>query len=62
MPAKKTILNFTLLKAEGFDKNYHTRLISDNTAPKKIYYCALYNYCFRIITQNELTYKEIQKL
>ena len=59
---QKVIVNFTLLKAEGFDKNYYTRLISVNTAQKKIYYYALYNFCFRIITQNDLTYIEIQKL
>jgi len=59
---EKVTVNLNLLNADGFDINYYTRVISENTSQGKINYCVLYNYIFRIIKQNELTYIEIQKL
>jgi hypothetical protein len=59
----KAILNFDLLKAEGFDSNHYSRIITETiTNGEKIKFHALFNYCYRLIKQDDLIFIEIQKL
>jgi G:T/U-mismatch repair DNA glycosylase len=56
------MVNFTILKTEGFQLQFFTREIQETRNNAVIKLRALYNYCFRILKQQDITYIEIQKL
>ena len=55
-------LNFTLIKAEGFDEGIFTQIVGVIQAGFERKYNALYKFCFRQIKQGDIEYIEIREL
>jgi hypothetical protein len=55
-------LNFITLKADGFNEEIFTRILSSIEDEIEIKYFALYKYCYRIINQANNKYIRIHKI
>jgi hypothetical protein len=58
----RPLVNLTLLRMEGFDINAYTRVVKKEHRERKFQLLELFNYGFRIITQDKLLMIEIHKL
>ena len=55
-------LNFITLKADGFNEEIFTRILTSIEDEIEIKYFALYKYCYRIINQANNKYIKIHKI
>jgi len=55
-------LNFIVLKADGFNEEIFTRILTSIEDEIEIKYFALYKYCYRIINQANNKYIRIHKI
>ena len=55
-------LNFITLKADGFNEEIFTRILTSIEDEIEIKYFALYKYCYRIINQANNKYIRIHKI
>jgi hypothetical protein len=55
-------LNFILLKAEGFNDEIFTRILTSIEDEIEIKYFTMYKYCYRIINQANNKYIRIHKI
>jgi hypothetical protein len=62
MKQPRVKLNFAIIKAEGFDEGRFTRIVAFKKGDVGFKFHALYKYCYRILTQGDITYIEIMKL
>jgi len=58
----KAIMNFTLVKAEGFKDEYYSGVVIDKLLADKVKYITLYKYRYRLFRQGDINYIEIQKI
>lgn len=58
----KAILNFVIVKADGFDEGRFTRITGIKRDEVELKFHALYSYCYRIFKQADISYIEIVKL
>jgi hypothetical protein len=55
-------LNFTIIKAEGFNDGIFTRIVKIKKNDAEIIFHALYKFCYRLFKQGEISFIEIRKL
>ena len=55
-------LNFTIIKAEGFNDGIFTRIVKIKKNDAEIIFHALYKFCYRLFNQGEISFIEIRKL
>ncbi|MCF8330549.1 MAG: hypothetical protein K9I37_09440 [Crocinitomicaceae bacterium] len=55
-------LNFTIIKADGFDEGIFTQIVGVIQDEIERKYNAVYKFCFRLIKQGEINFIEIREL